>query len=47
MMRLLDESMGLVGGAVFLMAATATTLIIYQSANRLMDDAISGVRSKI
>ncbi len=47
MMRLLDESLGLVGTAVFLMSATATCLIIYQSANRLMDDAITGVRSKI
>jgi len=46
-MALMNESMGLLGGAIFLMTATASTLIIYQQANRLMDDAISAVRSKV
>ena len=45
--RLFEESFGLLGGAIFLMTATASTLLIYGQANRLMDDAIGAVRSKV
>jgi len=46
-MALLREGFGMLEGAAFLMAATATTLIIYNASNRLLNDAVSGVRSKI
>lgn len=44
---MLREGFGFLEGAAFLMAATGTTLIIYNASNRLLSDAVSGVRSKI
>lgn len=46
-MGVLGEGMGLVGGAFVLMAATATTLIIYSASNSLLDDAFNAFRAKV
>tara|TARA_R100001591_G_scaffold84351_1_gene90781 strand:+ start:8102 stop:8242 length:141 start_codon:yes stop_codon:yes gene_type:complete len=46
-MGVVGEGMGLVGGAFVLMAATATTLIIYSATNSLLDDAFNAFRAKV